>query len=188
MFPFYYHKKSGKAPKPTKFVAAEPKACPTLTKGLYIYDHGDTARMTPLLKMYTLGHDYVPPPIHAGGLRYHGDAPSLSLLVKEGEVGAVAYDQVEVFNAAKLFVEAEGIVPAPESAHAVKATVDEALKAKQERKERTILFLLSGHGFFDMKAYQDYMEGKLKAYAYPESEVRRSIERLVDFYPWIKEL
>ena len=188
IYPFYYHKKAGKAPKPTRFVAVEPKACPTLTKGLYMYDHGDTARLTPLLKMYTLGHDYVPPPIHAGGLRYHGDAPTLCLMVKEGEVGAIAYDQVEVFSAAKLFVETEGIVPAPESAHAIKATVDEALKAKEKGSDITIFFLLSGHGYFDMKAYEDYLEGKLESYTYPETRVRKSIERIMETYPWLKGL
>lgn len=144
-----------------KFIAVEPEACPTLTKGEYRYDYGDTAGLTPLLKMYTLGKDFIPPPIHAGGLRYHGDAPTLSLLVKHGIVEARAVPQLETFKAGKIFAETEGIVPAPESTHAIKVAIDEALKARQENKERVIVFNLSGHGHFDLKAYQDFMEGKL---------------------------
>lgn len=187
MYPFYHHKIAGKAPKDTKFVATEPTACPTLTKGYYTYDHGDMARFTPLLKMYTLGNDYIPPPIHAGGLRYHGDAPTLCLLVKEKQVDAIAYDQIEVFEAAKLFTETEGIVPAPEAAHAVKGAIDEAIRCKEKGEERTIMFLLSGHGHFDMKAYQDFEEGKLKAYEYPEKEIKEAIQRLQQTYPWIRD-
>jgi len=144
-----------------EFIAVEPEACPTLTKGEYRYDHGDTAGLTPLLKMYTLGKDFIPPPIHAGGLRYHGDAPTLCLLVKHGIVKARAVSQVETFEAGKIFTQTEGIVPAPESTHAIKVTIDEAIKAKETGEEKVIVFNLSGHGHFDLQAYQDFMEGKL---------------------------
>ena len=187
-WPFYYDKVSGKAPKNVRFVACEPTACPTLTSGIYMYDHGDTARMTPLLQMYTLGHDFIPPPIHAGGLRYHGDAPTLCLLVKEGKVEAEAYTQTEVFEAAKLFAETEGMIPAPEPSHAIKAVVDEAIKCREKNEEKTILFLLSGHGHFDMKAYEDFFEKKLQPYGYPKNEIEKSIERLKKLYPWIDKL
>ncbi|MEM0484111.1 MAG: TrpB-like pyridoxal phosphate-dependent enzyme [Pyrobaculum sp.] len=161
-WPFYYEKKSGRAEKEVKFIAVEPAAVPTLTRGKYMYDLGDTAGLTPLIKMYTVGHGYKPPPIHAGGLRYHGCAPTLSLLVAEGEVGAVAYKQTEVFEAARLFAATEGVVPAPESAHAVKAAVDLALQAKREGREVTILFNMSGHGLLDLTAYDEYMRGVLQ--------------------------
>lgn len=144
-----------------EFIAVEPESCPTLTRGEYRYDHGDIAGLTPLLKMYTLGRDFIPPPIHAGGLRYHGDAPTLSLLVKHGIVSARAVGQVDTFRAGKIFAETEGIVPAPESTHAIKVAIDEALKARKSGEERVIVFNLSGHGHFDLKAYQDFMEGKL---------------------------
>ncbi len=178
-WPFYYDKVSGRAEKDVSFLAVEPKACPTLTKGIYAYDYGDTARLTPLLKMYTLGHNFIPPPIHAGGLRYHGDAPTLCLLVRKGVVNAVAYDQIEVFEAAKLFFQTEGILPAPESAHAVKAAIDKAIECKRRGEEKTILFSLSGHGYFDMKAYQDFIEGRLEPFAYPEDKIKENIETLL---------
>ena len=143
------------------FIAVEPEACPTLTKGEYRYDFGDTAGLTPLLKMYTLGKDFIPPPIHAGGLRYHGDAPTLCLLVRHGIVRAEAVSQIDTFEAGKIFTETEGIVPAPESTHAIRVVIDEALKARQNNEEKVIVFNLSGHGHFDLKAYQDFMEGKL---------------------------
>lgn len=136
-----------------RFVACEPSACPSLTKGRYEYDHGDTAGLTPLLKMYTLGKDFIPPRIHAGGLRYHGSAPIVARLVKEGLVEAEAFDQEEVFEAAKLFARVEGIVPAPESAHAIAGVLREAQKAKEERIEEVIVFTLSGHGLLDLTAY-----------------------------------
>ncbi|MEM0332520.1 MAG: TrpB-like pyridoxal phosphate-dependent enzyme [Archaeoglobaceae archaeon] len=142
-----------------KLLAVEPKACPSMTKGIYEYDYGDTAGLTPLLKMYTLGHNFIPPPIHAGGLRYHGCAPSLSLLVKKGVVEARAVGQREVFDAAVLFARTEGILPAPESAHAIRVAIDEALKSKEE--ERVIAFNLSGHGYFDLKAYDEFLRGSL---------------------------
>ncbi len=135
--------------------------------------------------MHTLGHEFIPPPIHAGGLRYHGNAPTLSLLIVEGYVDAVAYDQVSVFEAATLFTRVEGILPAPESAHAVKAAIDEAVKARERNEEITILFNLSGHGFFDMKAYEEYFNGNLKPYYYPEEQIRKNIEKIKSMYKFI---
>ncbi len=177
-YPFYQLVVSGKAPKKVRFVAVEPTASPSMTKGVYTYDFGDTAQLTPLLKMYTLGHDFIPPPIHAGGLRYHGAAPTLSLLKKHGIFESVAYNQVEVFEAALTFARTEGIVVAPETAHAVKAVIDEAVKAKESGEEKVILFNLSGHGLLDLAAYRDFLEGKLPAYEYPEEKIRESMERL----------
>lgn len=161
-YPFMYDRLRGKTS--TRFIAVEPRACPSLTRGVYTYDYGDTAGLTPLLKMYTVGHRYRVPPIHAGGLRYHGDAPSLCLLVAEGLVEAVAYHQTEVFQAGVLFARTEGLVPAPESAHAVKAAVDLALEAKRRGERRVILFNLSGHGLLDLQGYADYIEGRLADY------------------------
>jgi len=187
-WPFYHDKVSGKAPKETKFIAVEPTACPSITKGDYTYDHGDTARLTPLVKMHTLGHDFIPPPIHAGGLRYHGKAPTLCLLATENRIETKAYNQVDVFEAASLFTKTEGIVPAPEPAHAIKGVIEEALRCKQTGEEKTIMFLLCGHGHFDMQAYDDYLRGKLPAYEYPREEVQKSIERLRELYPWVSSL
>ena len=158
-YPFIYDRLRGKAE--TRFIAVEPRAAPSMTRGEYRYDFGDTAGMTPLLKMHTLGHRFVPPPIHAGGLRYHGIAPTLSILVNHGIVEPVAYKQTEVFEAAVFFARTEGIIPAPESAHAVKAAIDVALEAKKRGEKITILFNLSGHGLLDLKGYQDYLEGRL---------------------------
>jgi tryptophan synthase beta chain len=145
-----------------RFVAAEPAACPTLTEGVYAYDFGDTAGLTPLMPMYTLGHGFVPPPVHAGGLRYHGDAPSLCALVKAGAIEARAYRQNETFAAALRFARTEGIIPAPEPAHAIRAVLDEAEAAKQTGEERVILFGLCGHGHFDLAAYDAYLAGSLE--------------------------
>ncbi len=145
-----------------EFLGVEPESCPTLTEGKYEYDFGDTAGMTPLLKMYTLGHDFVPSPIHAGGLRYHGDAPSLCLLHKLGKIDAVAYNQLETFEAGKIFSRVEGIVPAPETNHAIKATIDKARECKKTGEEKVIVFNFSGNGFMDLQGYSDYLEGKLK--------------------------
>ncbi|MEM1680390.1 MAG: TrpB-like pyridoxal phosphate-dependent enzyme [Sulfolobales archaeon] len=161
-YPFMKFKLDGK--KHMRFIAVEPKACPSLTRGLYVYDYGDTAGLTPLLKMYTIGHRYRVPPIHAGGLRYHGAAPSLCLLVNEGLVEARAYNQTEVFQAGTLFAKLEGIVPAPESSHAVKAVIDLALEAKKLGEKPVILFNLSGHGLLDLQGYLDLLEGKLVDY------------------------
>ncbi len=162
-YPLLRFKLSGKR-KDMIFIAVEPKACPSLTRGIYTYDYGDTARLTPLLKMYTVGHRYKVPPIHAGGLRYHGDAPSLCLLVSEGYIEARAYNQTEVFAAGTLFAKTEGIVPAPESAHAVKAAIDIALEAKRRGESPVIVFNLSGHGLLDLQGYLEYIEGRLKDY------------------------
>ena len=142
-------------------VAVEPAACPTLTSGDYRYDYGDTVGLTPLLKMYTLGHEFIPPPIHAGGLRYHGDAPTLSLLVAKGIIKAVAVKQLPTFEAGVVFARTEGIIPAPESNHAIRVVIDEALKAKENGEEKVIVFGLSGHGYFDLSAYEAYLSGKL---------------------------
>ncbi|MEA2702158.1 MAG: tryptophan synthase beta chain, partial [Actinomycetota bacterium] len=144
-----------------RLVAVEPSSCPTLTSGRFDYDFGDTVGMTPLLAMYTLGHDFMPPPIHAGGLRYHGDAPIISNLVKSGRMEAVAYPQGKVFEAAVQFARVQGMIPAPETAHAVRAAIDEALLAKEEGTERVILFGYSGHGLLDLSAYDDYLHDRL---------------------------
>lgn len=144
-----------------KVIAVEPSACPSLTKGDYRYDFGDTAEMTPLLKMYTLGHKHTPPALHAGGLRYHGDSPIISKLHDEGLLDAVSYDQHTVFDAAVQFARTEAIVPAPESAHAIRCAIDEALKCKQTGEEKTILFNLSGHGHLDMSSYDKYFSGEI---------------------------
>ena len=161
-----------------RFVAAEPTACPTLTRGRYAYDFGDTVGMTPLMPMYTLGHDFVPPQVHAGGLRYHGDAPGLSALVKEGLVEAKAIAQTAAFEAAVRFARCEGIIPAPEPAHAIRAVFDEAEAAKEAGEQRVILFNLSGHGHFDMSAYEAYFAGNLEDLAMPEDELSSALERL----------
>jgi tryptophan synthase beta chain len=144
-----------------RLVAAEPSSCPTLTEGAFDYDFGDTAGMTPLLAMYTLGHEFVPPPIHAGGLRYHGDAPIVSSLVRSGRMEAVAYPQGKTFEASMQFANAEGKLPAPETGHAIRAVIDEALAAKETGEERVILFNFSGHGLLDLSAYDDYLHGRL---------------------------
>ena len=159
-FPFIADKVTGDR-QHTRIIAVEPTACPSLTKGEYRYDSGDTAGMTPLMKMYTVGHDYVPAAIHAGGLRYHGDAPLICFLYYKKLIEAVAYEQKPVFEAAQIFAQLEGIIPAPESAHAIKHVIVEALKAKEEGKKKTILFNLSGHGLLDLGAYEEYLSGKL---------------------------
>jgi tryptophan synthase beta chain len=146
-----------------RLVAVEPTSCPTLTEGRYDYDFGDIAGLTPLLPMYTLGHEFVPPSIHAGGLRYHGDAPIISNLVKAGRMEAVAYPQSKVFEAAVQFARTEGTIPAPETSHAIRAVIDEALLAKEQGAERVILFNYSGHGLLDLGAYDDYLHGRLDA-------------------------
>ena len=164
----------------TRFVAAEPAACPTLTRGAYRYDFGDTVGLTPLMAMYTLGHDFVPPPVHAGGLRYHGDAPSLCGLVREGIVEAKAIHQTAAFDAAVRFARAEGIIPGPEPAHALRAAFDEAEAAKQAGEERVILIGLSGHGHFDMSAYDAYHRGELEDLEFSAADMEAALERLPD--------
>jgi tryptophan synthase beta chain len=164
--------------KRTRLVAVEPTATPSLTRGVYAFDYGDTAKMAPIVKMYTLGHDFVPPPIHAGGLRYHGMAPSISALFDAGYIQAIAVPQLATFEAAIQFTRAEGIVPAPESAHAIRVAIDEALDAKEKAEERIILFNLSGHGHFDMGAYQSYLNGQLEDYDYPLEAIKAAIAKL----------
>jgi tryptophan synthase beta chain len=175
-FPFLRDKISGS--KNLRIVAVEPASCPTLTKGVYAYDFGDTARLTPLVKMYTLGHDFVPAGIHAGGLRYHGDSPLVSQLYHEGLIEAQAFPQTVVFQSAMAFTKSEGILPAPESAHAIHSAILEAKRADDEGKEKTILFNLSGHGFFDLAAYDDFLAGRLVDHEHPASEIRQALERL----------
>jgi tryptophan synthase beta chain len=162
----------------TQFIAAEPAACPTLTRGVYAYDFGDTVGLTPLMPMYTLGHDFVPPPVHAGGLRYHGDAPLVCGLVKAGLVSARAYRQNETFDAAVRFARCEGIIPAPEPAHAIKAVIDEAAAAREAGEARVILFGLCGHGNFDLSAYDAYLSGELTDPELSEEEMSAAVARL----------
>jgi tryptophan synthase beta chain len=174
-FPFFADKAAGKN---VRLVAVEPASCPTLTKGVYAYDFGDVAGYTPLMKMYTLGHDFMPPGIHAGGLRYHGDSPLVSQLHEEKLVEAVAVPQLATFEAGVQFARSEGIIAAPESAHAIRAAIDEALEAKRANEPRTILFNLSGHGHFDMAAYDKYFAGELEDFAYPEAAIEASMRNL----------
>jgi tryptophan synthase beta chain len=175
-FPFVGANLRGEAK--ARIIAVEPASCPTLTKGKYAYDFGDTAQMTPLVKMHTLGHTFVPPAIHAGGLRYHGMAPLVSHLHQLGAIEARAYPQLTCFEAAMQFARTEGIVPAPETSHAIRAAVDEALRCREAGKGEVILFNLSGHGHFDMQAYADYMAGALHDYAYNEQEVAMALAGL----------
>jgi tryptophan synthase beta chain len=162
----------------TRLLAVEPTATPSLTKGVYAFDYGDTAQMAPIVKMHTLGHTFMPPGIHAGGLRYHGMAPSLSALHDAGYIDAVAVPQIGTFDAAVQFTRAEGIIPAPESAHAIRAAIDEALDAKAKGEKRVILFNLSGHGHFDMMAYEKYLNGGLVDYEYPAEAVKEAMQHL----------
>ncbi len=164
--------------KNIRAIAVEPAACPTLTKGKYTYDFGDVAGLTPLLKMYTVGSQFVPPSIHAGGLRYHGDSPIVSKLYKDGIIEARAYKQREVFEAAILFARSEGIIPAPESAHAIKAAIDEAIKAREEGVKKTILISLSGHGHFDLAAYENYLSGRLEDVEISDEDIEKSLSKL----------
>ncbi len=175
-FPFLRDKIAGG--RNPRVIAVEPASCPTLTKGVYAYDFGDTARLTPLVKMYTLGHDFVPAGIHAGGLRYHGDSPLVSQLCHEGLIEAQAYPQTAVFQSAITFARSEGLLPAPESSHAIHAAIVEAKRADEEGKEKVILFNLSGHGFLDLAAYDDFLGGKLIDHAHPEAKIREALARL----------
>jgi tryptophan synthase beta chain len=176
IFPFMKDRLAGKTS--TRFLAVEPASCPSLTKGEYRYDFGDTAGLTPLMKMYTLGHTFMPPGIHAGGLRYHAMAPLICHLYDQGYIEARAYPQNACFEAATLFARTEGIVPAPESSHAIRAAVDEAIQAREEGRPRVILFNLSGHGLLDLQAYDDYLAGKLIDDFYPEEKVREAMKEL----------
>jgi len=174
-FPFLFDKIHGKK---VRAIAVEPTSCPTLTKGEFRYDFGDVAGLTPLMTMYTLGHDFVPSGIHAGGLRYHGDSPLVSQLYHDKLIEAKAYHQTAVFDAAMQFANTEAIIPAPESSHAIRAAIDEALICKEEGKQKTILFNLSGHGYLDLQAYADYREGKLIDHEHPEADIKKSLAKL----------
>jgi tryptophan synthase beta chain len=173
--PFLRDKFKGKQ---LRAIAVEPASCPTLTKGTFMYDFGDVAKTTPLLPMYTLGHTFIPPSIHAGGLRYHGMSPIVSKLYRDGLIEAQAYTQTEIFESALLFARTEGIIPAPESAHAIRSAIEEAKKAKVEGKKKVILFNLSGHGHFDMSAYDSYLDGKLEDYEMPKEEIAKAIREI----------
>ena len=174
-FPFVMDKLKGKK---LRAVAVEPTACPTLTKGVFAYDYGDTAKVGPIAKMYTLGHDFVPAGIHAGGLRYHGVSPIISQLYHDGIIEAQAYGQKSVFESAVMFAKSEGIIPAPESSHAIKGAIEEALICKESGESKAILFNLSGHGYFDMTAYDNYFSGKLSDIDYSEEAVKESMKNL----------
>ncbi|WP_347838989.1 TrpB-like pyridoxal phosphate-dependent enzyme [uncultured Draconibacterium sp.] len=178
-FPFMYDKVNG---ADIQIIGAEPFSCPTLTKAPFIYDNGDVAQMTPLLAMNSLGHNFIPAPIHAGGLRYHGMAPLVSAALKDGLMDAIAVHQSECFEAGLLFAKTEGIIPAPETTHAIAATIREAKKAKEEGKEKTILFNFSGHGLMDLVGYNKYIAGELSDYEYPESEIAANLKKL-EGYP-----
>jgi tryptophan synthase beta chain len=175
-FPFLREKLRGD--REVRFLAAEPAACPTLTRGVYGYDYGDTAGLTPLMPMYTLGHDFVPPPVHAGGLRYHGDSPIVSALVRGGLVEARAYRQNETFEAAVQFARTEGIIPAPEPAHAIRAVIEEAAAADEAGEQRVILFNLCGHGNFDLAAYDAYLAGTLEDPEFSEADMEAALAQL----------
>ncbi len=181
-FPFMYEKING---ADIQIIGAEPTSCPTLTKAPFIYDHGDVAKMTPLLPMYSLGHSFIPAPIHAGGLRYHGMAPLVSASLKDGLMDAHSVHQSECFEAGLLFSKTEGIIPAPETTHAIASTIREAKKAKEEGKEKVILFNFSGHGLMDLVGYEKYLTGQLSDYEYPESEISKNLKEL-DGYPMPK--
>ncbi|MEO0294183.1 MAG: TrpB-like pyridoxal phosphate-dependent enzyme [candidate division WOR-3 bacterium] len=174
-FPFVNDKIHGEE---IDIIPVEPTSCPTMTKAPFVYDHGDTAKMTPLLPMHSLGHDFIPPPIHAGGLRYHGMAPLVSQAIIEGLLTPRAINQLECYEAAVIFARTEGIICAPETSHAIAATIQEAKKAKEEGKEKVILFNLSGHGLLDLTGYESYFSGKLKDYPLPEEEMKKSLKSI----------
>jgi tryptophan synthase beta chain len=174
-FPFIADKLKGQK---VRAIAVEPTACPTLTKGIYAYDYGDVAKLTPIMKMYTLGHNFIPPAIHAGGLRYHGVSPLLSYLYNQSLIEATSVHQSEVYKAGKLFAETEGIIPAPESAHAIAAVINEAISCREKNEPKNILFCLSGHGYFDMAFYDAEINGGLKNFEYPEELIKKSLKDL----------
>jgi tryptophan synthase beta chain len=177
-FPFVYDKING---ADIDIIPVEPASCPTLTRAPYVYDHGDTAKMTPLVAMHSLGHSFIPPPIHAGGLRYHGMAPLVSKAVIEGLLNPLALHQLECYEAGVLFAKTEGIIPAPETTHAIAAVINEANKAKEEGKEKVILFNFSGHGLMDLTGYDKYFNGQLTNYDLPESVLLENLEELKDY-------
>jgi len=174
-FPFVKDKIEGRQ---VEILAVEPTACPTLTKGKFAYDYGDVAKLTPITQMYTLGHDFMPAGIHAGGLRYHGDSSLVSKLLHDGLISAAALKQTEVFESAVLFAKTEGILPAPESAHAISGAIQEAIRCREAQTPKTILFCLSGHGHFDLGAYDNYLSGEIVDYDYPEESIMESLKKL----------
>jgi tryptophan synthase beta chain len=176
-FPFLADKLSGKR-KDLRVIAVEPQACPSLTKGAYVYDFGDTGQTTPLIKMYTLGHSFIPAPIHAGGLRYHGMAPLICALYDQKVIEGVAVHQNPTFEAALTFARTEGFLPAPEAAHAIRVVIDEALRCKQSGQRKVIAFNFCGHGHFDLSAYERYLSGKLEDYEYPTEKVKEALTGL----------
>jgi len=177
-FPFIPDKKKNKN---MRIIAVEPIACPSITKGPFAYDYGDTAKTGPIAKMYTLGHDFIPPGIHAGGLRYHGMSPQVSLLYNEKIIEAVAVHQKTVFDAGVIFAKTEGIIPAPETCHAIRVAIDEALECKKTGEKKVIAFNFSGHGHFDLSSYEAYMDGKLLNYEYPDEKIKESLKKLPKF-------
>ena len=180
-FPFLRHKLT--EGKEVRLIAAEPASCPKLTRGKFEYDFGDEAGYTPLLPMYTLGHNFAPANIHAGGLRYHGAGTIVSQLKKDGYIEAVDVKQLDTFEAAILFAKAEGIIPAPESSHAIHTAIQEALKAKEEGRQKTILFNLSGHGLIDMAAYDRYFDGELSNHELADEEIAKTTNTLEHLVP-----
>jgi tryptophan synthase beta chain len=174
-FPFLRYKLAG---KDIRLLAAEPKSCPTMSRGEYRYDFGDTTKLTPLIKMFTLGHGFIPPGIHAGGLRYHGMSPLVSLGAKLGLIEAVAFHQIECFEAAQLFACTEGIIPAPETSHAIRAAIVEALRCKETGEEKCIVFNLSGHGLCDLGSYDRYLSGQLEDFEYPKEMIDAALADL----------
>jgi len=177
-FPFIPDKMKN---KDMRIIAVEPIACPSLTKGPFAYDYGDTAKTGPIAKMYTLGHDFIPPGIHAGGLRYHGMSPQVSLLYNEKLIEAVAVHQKTIFDAGAIFTKTEGIIPAPETCHAIRVAIDEALECKKTGEKKVIAFNFSGHGHFDLSSYEAYMDGKLVNYEYPDEKIKESLKKLPKF-------
>jgi tryptophan synthase beta chain len=177
-FPFLFDKINGAK---IDIIPVEPASCPTLTKAPYVYDHGDTAKMTPLVAMYSLGHSFIPPPIHAGGLRYHGMAPLVSKAVKENLMRPMALHQLECYKAGVLFARTEGIIPAPETTHAIAATIREADKAKEEGKEKVILFNFSGHGLMDLSGYDKYFAGELTDFDLPDEVIQKNLEEIAGY-------
>ncbi len=166
--------------KKVECVAMEPLSCPTLTKGEFTFDYGDVAKMTPIMQMFTLGHDFMPPAIHAGGLRYHGDSPIVSKMCQEGIISARSIGQTDVFKYGTLFAKTEGIIPAPESSHAIAGVAREALACDERGESKSLLFCLSGHGHFDMASYDSYYEGKLEDYEYPEEAIKESLKKCTE--------
>ncbi len=185
LWPYYHDVAVKKNGREIDFIGAESTAAPKLTSGEYMYDHADIMRSSPLFKMYTVGHTFVPPPVHTGGLRVHGTAPSLSMLVHTGFVRGVAYDQLQAFEAGILFARTEGILPAPETAHAIRAVIDEAKAAKAKSEEKVILFNLCGHGLLDVGGYTEFVKGKMQSNSADPAEIRRALDEVKGLYPWL---